>query len=534
MKTISDEDPQDIYSLREIVRAQSLEIEKIKKEKELLQKEKETLAARIASFEEWIRLSKQRQFGASSEKAPGQGELFNEPEVIADSEDVIPQTDLPDDHGKNDTPAGKSNPKRKPLPPHLPRIEKVYELPETDRLCACGCALQEIGADTSEQFDFIPAKIQVIRHVRKKYACKACEDTIKSAPKPATFLPKSNASEATIATVIVAKFQDGIPLYRLSDILSRQDIDASRQTLSGWVLAAAERFESFVTHLEAQLFKNTFIQMDETVVQVLKTPELPDKSPTSMSYMWVRRGGPPRKRIILFDYAPSRSSEVPIKLLQNYKGALMTDGYEGYNAIVNKNGIIHLCCFAHARRKFVDAQKALAKNTKNQRIEMAINFIGKLYAIEREYANASPENRYKARQARSKPILVQFHQWLQKTQQEALPKGKLGEAVAYCMKYWEKLTRYTENGEWPIDNNATENSIRPFVVGRKAWLFSNTARGAQASARLYSIVETAKANGHDPYHYLTWLMQELPRTSAEDYERLMPWSVEPEAVRQGR
>jgi hypothetical protein len=235
--------------------------------------------------------------------------------------------------------------------------------------------------------------------------------------------------------------------------------------------------------------------------------------------------------VILFHYEPTRSGDVPLSLLRDYRGALMTDGYEGYNAVVRANGLDHLCCMAHARRKFVEAQKSLPAKAKNGRIDLALSYFSKLYAIEREFAQASPENRFIGRQEKSVPVLAQFREWLEKTQRDVVPKGKLGEAVTYTLRYWQKLIRFTENGTWPIDNNATENAIRPFVIGRKNWLFSNTGNGAVASSRLYSIIETAKANGHEPYHYLKWLFTTLPKTPDDKLETLMPWAVSAEAVR---
>jgi transposase len=499
------------------------EKEQLNSDKEKLSAEKHILRQRILTLEEYIRLAKQQRFGASSEQSPDQIALFNEAEeTLAGDSDI-------DETPAEVEPAAprRQKPIRKPLPAHLPRVVKIYELPLEQRQCDCGCTLCEIGEEISEQLEMIPAQFQVIRHVRKKYACKGCEDKVRTADKPPQMLPKSNASAATLAAVIIHKYQDGLPLYRQSQIFERLEIDLSRQTLSGWVLGTAQRLTAFAAHMHATLLQGALIHMDETVVQVLHEPDKPEKSAQSQSYMWVSKGGPPGKPVVLFDYDSSRSSAAPLRLLAGYEGALMTDGYEGYNAVVKKNNLTHLCCMVHLRRKFKDAQKALPAKTRNARIEMALSYIARLYAIERQHEECDSDTRLRARQEQSKPLLEKFKVWLDKAQKEVRPKGKLGEAIRYAQKYWSKLTRYVENGDWPIDNNVAENAIRPFVVGRKAWLFSNTANGAHASATLYSIIETAKANGHEPYHYLRWLFETLPQTDDSDMESLMPWSGSP-------
>ena len=529
MKNATDTLPDDVDALKTIVHELLLSQASESVEKQKMVDRLSRLQTRIETLEKYLRLSRHQRFGASSEKSPDQIELFDDADsVVIETPAVIESTE---DESRPDSDGSKKKPVRTRFPADFPRITKTYVLAGQDLVCDCGCQRVEIGEDTSEQLDLIPAQARIVRHVRKKYACKACEGSVRIAERPESFLPKSNATEATLATVITHKYQDAIPLYRLSNILERLDIDVSRQTLSQWILKAAERLEPYADHLDATLTQGDLIQMDETAVQVLRDPKAPDKAPQSKSYMWVRRGGPPDKRVILFHYEPTRSGDVPIKLLRDYRGALMTDGYEGYNAVVRTNGLTHLCCMAHARRKFVEAQKAMPAKTKNGRIDMALSYFAKLYAIERDYTQASPENRFNGRQEKTVQVLAQFREWLDKTQREVVPKGKLGEAVAYTLKYWEKLTRFTENGAWPIDNNATENAIRPFVVGRKNWLFSNTGNGAVASSRLYSIIETAKANGHEPYHYLKWLFTTLPKTPESELEALMPWSVSVETVR---
>lgn len=487
--------------------------------KALLLREQQTTAAlkqQVHSLLEALRLEKHRQFGTSSEKGPDQTELFDEADA---------QSDLADTTTAEPTKTVTGEPRkagaRKPLPKDLPRIRTVIELSTEERQCPCGCELVEIGEQVSEQLDIVPAQVQVIQTVRKQYACKGCEDTIKTAPKPNVLLPKAIASANTMAYVITSKYADGIPLYRLSGILERYHIDLSRQTLSESVLKVAEKIEPLMEHLRRHLLGYPLLYMDETPVQVLNEP---GRTAQSQSYMWVQRGGPPDKPTVLFNYEPSRSGATAATLLSGYQGALMSDGYAVYRTVAKTNELTHLCCWAHARRKFKEAQKAQPKG-KTGKADMAINFIAKLYAVEKQHKHNDAATRHHCRQEKSAATLERFHTWLLKTLQQVPPKTVLGKAVSYTLDYWQELTRYTENGEWPIDNNVAENAIRPFVIGRKNWLFSNSQRGAAGSANLYSLIETAKANGKEPYAYLSWLFTKLPDSTAEDIESLMPWNA---------
>jgi hypothetical protein len=324
-----------------------------------------------------------------------------------------------------------------------------------------------------------------------------------------------------MAYIITSKYADGLPLYRLSGILKRYGIDLPRQTLSEAVLKGGHKVTPVIDNMIGQLLAGDVLQMDETRVRVLNAP---DKLAQSQSYMWVQRGGPPDKPVVHFTYDPSRGAAVPDRLLENYSGALMTDGYAAYRSILAGKPIDHLCCWAHARRKFIDAKKAQPKG-KTGKADMAINFIAKLYAVEKQSKDTDCEQRHSQRQQHSVGTLEKLHAWLLKPQQQVPPKSAVGKAVNYTLSYWSELSRYTENGHWPIDNNLAENAIRPFVIGRKAWLFSNSQRGATASANLYSLIETAKANHREPYQYLSWLFERLPTADLDNCEPLMPWNA---------
>lgn len=487
-------------------------------------------AKRIATLEEYVALDKFKKYGASSEKSPDQQEMFNEAELTVVAEEMLAEGVQKNRESTPSAPNQKK-PGRKPLPAELPRVRIEHDVPEAEKHCPCGCVRTVIGEDISEQLDIIPAKIQVLVHVRKKYACKQCEEGVTIAPLPPQPIPKSNASPGLLAHIAISKYQDALPLYRQQAVLQRSGVEIPRNTLANWMIKAGELLQPLLNVLETKLLTYPVMHCDETVVQILKEP---DKPVTSKSYMWVRVGGPPTQPIRLFHYAPSRSGSVVSELLEGYQGYLQTDDYAGYNAVAATKGVTQLGCWAHARRKFIDAQKATAGKTKSKtknankvsKADMAISLIAKLYAIEKTIREADATIRHQIRQQQAVPQLQKIRAWLDKTLHSTLPKGLLGKAVSYLDKNWHKLTIYTQNGRLAIDNNAAENAIRPFVIGRKNWLFSASVNGAKASANIYSLIETAKANQLEPYQYLRHIFTELPGATTVDHiEALLPWNV---------
>jgi transposase len=381
----------------------------------------------------------------------------------------------------------------------------------------------EIGQEISEQLDIVPMQIRVLRHIRKRYGCPSSLHAPLTAALPPQPLPKSNASADFLAMLLTVKFVDGLPLARFEYVLDRHGVPVPRQTLARWVIGAGRLLQPLHNLLRDTLTDGPFLHVDETVVQVLKEE---GKTPTSTSYMWVQTGGPPDKPVVLYDYDPSRSGQVPVRLLEGYRGYLMTDGYEGYNALAATDGIEHLACWAHVRRRFVEAARVQPKGKRGLADE-AVALIGTLYGIEREHKDADDAVRLLARQQHSVPVLEALQTWLTKTMPGVTPKSALGTALAYLKKYWSRLVRYTERGDLPIDNNRCENAIRPFVVGRKAWLFSDTPAGATASAVIYSLVQTAKANDLEPYAWLRRVMRDLPKAkTVDEVEALLPWNLQ--------
>jgi transposase len=379
-----------------------------------------------------------------------------------------------------------------------------------------------IGEEVSEQLDIIPMQIQVLRHIRKRYGCSGSLHAPVIAALPPQPLPKSNASADLLAMLLAVKFIDGMPLARFEIVLARHGIRIPRQTLARWVIGSGKLLQPLLNLIRDSLLEGPFIHMDETVLQVLKEP---DKPPTSNSYMWVQTGGLPDKPVVLFDYDPSRSGDVPVSLLQDYRGYLMTDGYEGYAKVARTDGIEHLICWAHVRRRFVEAVRVQPKG-KSGRADEAVRLIGKLYKIERECKDVTDAQRLLMRQQQSVPALNALHDWMTQTLPGVAPSSALGTALSYMKKYWSRLNRYTERGDLPIDNNPCENAIRPFVVGRKGWLFSDTQAGAHASATIYSLVQTAKANSVEPYSWLRRVLRDLPAAQTpEQIEALLPWNL---------
>jgi transposase len=496
-------------------------------------------AARIAILEEQLRLATVKSFAPKSEKltALRQFDLFNEAETLGSKPDgVTPAAEI-------DVPAHtRERGKRKPIDAALPRVRIEHDIPDGQKTCACGCQLTRIGEVTAEQFDLVPARAQVLQHVRFKYACRSCEGTshdgpaVVTADMPAQPLPKSNASPGLAAFISVSKFADGLPLYRLEGILARYRIALSRTTMANWMIKLGDLVTSLINLCHETQLAYDILQMDETSVQVLKEDGRPA---TAKSFMWVRRGGPPGQRIILFDYAPTRAGSVPMRLLDEYKGYLQSDAYGGYGAAGRRDGVVHVGCLDHARRKFVEAVKAqhAVAGTERGLAPEALLILRKIYAVEKiaREAKMSSEQRHNLRQEKARPLWDELRVWLDRNRNAAPPQTYTGKAINYLADEWPKLVRYLDDGRLEVSNVLCENAIRPFVVGRKAWLFSDTPAGAHASAKLYSLIETCKAAGLEPFAYLRHIFEKLPQAKTlADVEALLPWNVEPAALKPTR
>ena len=519
MQIAPDQLPDDIDALKSLVANQATKLDEFTARNEQLQ-------SKVLILQEQLNLALAKRYAASSEKiSPDQVCLFDEAEAD------VPATEDTDDDVILVPAHTRKKRGRKPLPDNLPRIDVLHDLPESERHCDHdGRLLSEIGEVISEQLDIIPAKIQVIRHIRKKYAC-TCGQCIKTAPLPAQPIPKSMASPGLLAHIAVSKYQDALPLYRQETILQRIGVDLPRATLANWMIQAGTLIQPVINLLRDRLLDYDILQMDETTVQVLNEA---GKTAQSKSYLWLQRGGPPDQPVVLYDYDPGRGAGVPKRLLAGFTGYLQTDGYDGYNAVVAVNGLTHVGCMAHARRKFSEAVKAQGKHKKRGKAHRGLALIQKLYRVEKQARRLHPEERYARRQQQARPVLDDLRSWLDDTLPLVPPTSATGKALNYLHREWDKLIHYLDDGRLEIDNNGAENAIRPFVVGRKNWLFSASVKGVKASANLYSLIETAKANGLEPYAYLRYLFTELPQAeTVEAIEALLPGNIDKDQIKLG-
>lgn len=408
----------------------------------------------------------------------------------------------------------RKKPGRKKLPEDLERIEIIHDIPEKDKICGCGSSKDCIGEEVSEKLGIEPARLWVERHVRPKYACHSCEGVeddgkaVAIAPVPPQMIPKSIASPSLLAHVFVSKFCDALPFYRQEKQFERYGVEISRETMVNWALKVSADLKPLREMLKMYVLSGPLINLDETTMQVLKEK---GRKVSSKSYSWVARGGPPESPGILYQYDQGRSSAVVKDILGDYKGFVQTDGYSAYNFLDNHLNIEHFGCWAHARRKFNDVLKVGSDKSKGLAAE-AMSMIKDLYKIERlaKKNGLDPKNILYYRQKYSKPKIESFGDWLNENSRNVPPKSTLGKAFTYTLNQWPRLIKYVENGVVNLDNNWAENAIRPFVMGRKNWLFSVTPEGAEASNLFYSLIETAKANGLNPFKYLKYLFEKFP------------------------
>ena len=501
-----------------------------------LEEKVEKLEALINWYQEQFRLKAHQKFGRSSEKqVEGQLELslFNEAET-----ETIPAEVEEDEPGKNNSEKTKRK-KRASLDPNLPTETMTHSLPLLEQACLdCGNGLHVMKTEIRHEIEIIPAQVKVIKHEREIYSCRTCEreaihPPIVSAPIPNPVIPKSMASPSAVAHILTQKYMAGLPLYRIEEQLRHTGIHLSRQTLSNWVIQSANRWiEPIYKMMLAYLLDQSVLHADETTLQVLQED---GRDASSKSYMWLYCTGRTSAPCALYDYQTTRSSKHPQRILQEFEGILHTDGYAGYN---NLSGVTLSGCWAHMRRKFVEAQKAAPPSKGGRRTftDEAIDRIGAIYKIEKEITRLEEISvvkdtnlRQRVRQEKSFPLVEAFFAWLKKERPSVVPKSNLGKAITYALNQEKKLLVPFFDGRLDLDNNRAERLIKPFVIGRKNWLFSNTPKGAKASAMIYSLIVTAKENGLNVFQYLVYLFETLPNINLEDEKqlhRLLPWSEE--------
>jgi transposase len=507
-----------------------------------LSQQNAALIERNTLLTEEVHWLKSQVFGRSSEKSsadvsPDQRMLFNEAEVLA----AIAAAD--EKAGTQSVAAHerKAKPGRKAIPDKFPRKQVMHDVPESEKVCPMdGTPRVRIGEEISEQYEYTPPKLIVLQHVRPKYA-SGCDhhDGIKIAPVPLQLMPKSMASPSLLAHITTAKFDDGLPLTRQSKQFERLGLDIGASTMGVWMnTIGGEKVVPIINLLNETLLEEPYIHLDETPVQVLKSA----KAPSTDHYMWVRAAGAPGRRMILFDYVPTRNTETLKTLLTGpdgpYRGKIISDGLQLYDGLAEAWKLLHFGCLSHCRRYFVTAEKVGQSPTGRTLARVVIrDFIGALYGVER-HIKALRERREQAghmfsldevlqiRQEKGVPIAEAFKKWLDDVGPGVTPTSALGKAIAYSLSQWPKLVRYLEHPEIGPDNNRVEQAIRPFAVGRNSWMFCDTQGGARASANLYSLVLSARANGIEPLEYLTHIYTQIPAaTTVEQFEALLPWNV---------
>lgn len=500
----------------------------------------ESQKQQIIWLKEQFNLLQQKRFGASSEKNMSDGQqlsLFNEAEwTVNGAEGEIPEPDM----------SKVAPPKKKKIKggktrmiSGLPKETIDFRLSEKEMICPeCGGKLTKVRNTVRKELIVIPAEIKVREYIDAVYTCRNCQKNGTANPmhtgnSPKPIIRNSLASPSFIADIMVKKFVDGVPIYRQEASLKRNGIRLSRQTMSNWViLSSGEYLEGVYEILKENLLKRDVIQADETTVQVLHEP---DKPAASESYMWLYRTSPwdPEKQIILYEYQDNRRKENPANFLGDFSGYLQTDGYAGYGSVTRReeNPAAGVGCWSHARRFFCDAQKAIKNSGSgiaHTNIDKAIEYADKIFAVERcnDMANRTPEERRAIREKKTVPVLDEYFSWIKSFDTDHIIRGKFRDGIIYSRNQEKALRAFVLDGRLQCSNNAAERSIKPFVISRKNFLFCNTPSGANASAIVFSLIETAKANELNPFKYLVYIFEKLSQDKDYDLEKLMPWADE--------
>ena len=469
------------------------------------------------------------QFGASSERyIPGinidqmKFDFFNEAELLAKLSEVLERRETTVKTHKR---KGRQS---KPLPDHLPVVEVEHE-PEDCQCDVCGAAMKRIGEEITQQLAIIPMVFYIIRHIRPKMGCPG-KCGVKTAKLPEQPLPRTQASPVLLAWLMVSKYLDGLPLYRLEKIAKRAGVELQRNKTARWLVDIGLKLMVFNELFTETLISYDLAWADETGFQVLKEPK---RAPQLKSWFWVRRGGPPDKPVVLLDYSSSRSGDVAKKLFDGFKGYLVCDAYSGYLPLSDPDGAILVYCNDHARRRFKDVVKSVGKDHAADEIiaARALLWYQCLYDIEDEIKDLSAQGKYDIRQNKAVSLWEQFIAWASRLMDEGVQHQPTRSALKYLLNHQVELQRYCDDGRLPISNIKAEHTVKTIAIPRKNFLFSDTKDGAKSSALIYSVIETARANGHDPHKYLTVLLTELPaaKTKAQ-IEALLPWNLTPEQV----
>ena len=511
----------------------ALKDEALQSKDEALQSKEEAIQRRdahILLLEELLRLRRIQRFAASSEKLH-QLQLFDEAEQEAEIDSLLAQ--LPNDLPQTAEPTveAKAKPRQRGFSASLLRERIELTLSDEQKAGASKVFFTKV----KEELQFIPAQLKVLEIWQEKAVFERDgEEVILAANRPVHPLGKCIATPSLLGYIITSKYADGLPLYRLEQMFKRLGQEVSRTSMAHWIIRLDEVFQPLMNLLREEQNHATYLQADETRIQVLKEE---GKTAQSDKWMWVTRGGPPGRPSVLFEYDPSRAGSVPVRLLDGFSGILQADGYSGYSQVCKESGLTRIGCWDHARRKFIEATQAAPSVAKGKskpgasKADVALGYIGKLYAIEREQKERSDAERYQARQTRSMPLLAELKTWLDNNVGKVMKGSLTRQAMEYTLGQWPHLVGYCVRGDLHISNILAENAIRPFAVGRKAWLFADSAQGAKASATCYSLLETAKANDLEPSAYINYVLAQIGEAdSLEKLEALLPWNVPLEPI----
>ena len=499
---------------------------------EQLEKENSALKARIQELEklnnwyaEQLKLSRQKMFGQSSESSKHddleQLNLFNE--VEAERQPLIAEPDVQSINCQ------RKKGKRGENIKHLPVEVVEYKLTDEESACpTCGDNLHVMSKEVRKELTIIPAKVKVIEHVSYVYSCRSCEKTnietpVITAKAPKALLPKSLVSAELLAYIMNQKFVNAMPLYRQEQDFKRLDVVLSRQNLSNWIIKGAVLLEPILNQLKQELLNRQVLHADETTLEVLCEP---GRLAQTKSYMWVyRTSGDTQMPIVLYDYQEGRSGRFAKEYLSGFSGILHSDGWNGYQQL-EEQGVTLCGCWAHSRRKFNEALISNNSGKADSLENIGLSYCNQLFAVEKRAEKMTSEERYKLRQQESLPIIEAFFAWINTNWEKILPQSLLGKAFTYAQNQKKYLLAFLSDGRIELSNNRAERSIKPFVIGRKNWLFCNTPGGATSSAAIYSLIQTAIENGLKPQAYLEYVFKQIQQHDNKLIDKLLPWATE--------
>ena len=499
------------------------EIQALKSQNIELKNQNLELNAKLKYYEEQLKLNKKRLFGSSSEKTDEcyeQLNLFNEAEAERQPINVEPTIEevIVPEHKR------KKKRSREEILENLPVETIEYELSDVDKMCKiCKTPMHVMSKEVRKELVIIPAQVKVIEHVSFVYSCRNCEKNatetpVITAPAPKALIPKSLVSPSLMAYIMNQKFTNSMPLHRQEQDFKRMGIFLSRQTMANWVISGSNLLKPLYLRMKEELVSKEVLHADETTLEVLCEP---GRDAVAKSYMWLYKTAKADNPTVIYDYQQGRSGDFAKKFLQDFKGYLMVDGYAGYRKLEPE--VTLSCCWSHVRRKFDEALKVLPDKNPESTAAIGLSYCNKLFDIEREIADKSVEERKMVRQEQSKAVCEAFFSWAEAESFKVLPKSAIGMAIQYSLNLKKYLLTFLEDGRLELSNNSAERSIKPFVIGRKNWLFCNTPAGASSSAIVYSVIETAKENKLKPFDYLKFVFEKIQHGEIE-IEKMLPWS----------